>query len=130
LSKQHRPPEPKAWVYSLPGGFTVHAGKTDADNDRLSLRFARANDLWFHVRGMPGSHVVLRVEETEPDRETIRAAAAIAAYHSKARGGGSVAVTWTLARNVRKPKGARAGTVTISKESVIKVRPALPDPPD
>ena len=124
--KDYTPPEPKARVYTLPGGFTAYAGKTDADNDLLSLRFARANDVWFHVKGMPGSHVVLRVEESEPDRDTLKRAAAIAAYHSKARGGGSVAVNWTLAKNVRKPKGAKAGTVTIAKESTIKVKPEIP----
>ncbi len=127
MTSDYTPPEPKAWVYNLPGGFTVYAGKTDADNDHLSLRFARANDVWFHVKGMPGSHVVLRVEESEPDRDTLKAAAAIAAYHSKARDGGKVAVNWTLAKNVRKPKGAKAGTVTIARESTIQVKPGVPD---
>lgn len=127
MAREYVPPEPKAWVYDLPGGFTVYAGKTDLDNDLLSLRFARANDVWFHVKGMPGSHVVLRVGDTEPDRDTLKAAAAIAAYHSKARNGGTVAVNWTLAKNVSKPKGARPGTVTISRESTIKTRPGLPE---
>jgi predicted ribosome quality control (RQC) complex YloA/Tae2 family protein len=106
----------------------VLVGLSDADNDRLSLKVAHQDDWWFHVRGMPGSHVVLRaVEGMEPDKETLERAAAIAAYHSKARSGGLVAVSCTRARYVTKPRGAKAGTVQIRKESVFKVRPELPD---
>lgn len=113
--------------YKLPGDYLVLAGKSDADNDRLSLKLARPNDWWFHVRGMPGSHVVLKARPGEdPDRTTLKKAAAIAAWHSKARSGGVVAVSGTLARYVTKPKGAKAGTVQIRKEQVFKVRPAIP----
>lgn len=123
----HRPDPPNVWLYTLPGGYRVVAGKTDADNDRLSLKVAGPNDWWFHVRGMPGSHVVLLAAEgLIPDRSTLNGAAAIAAYHSKARGGGVVAVSGTLARHVTKPRGAKPGTVQIRKERVFKVRPALP----
>ena len=122
------PQEPATYTYELPGGWTVLAGKTDADNDRLSIKLAGPQDWWFHVRGMPGSHVLLRAHETgeEPDTATLKAAAAIAAYHSKARSGGIVAVSCTLARYVTKPRGAKPGTVSIRKEQVLKVRPALP----
>lgn len=110
--------------YALPGGWEVLAGRTEAANDRLSLRLARPGDLWFHIRGMPGSHVVLRVPlEAAPDRATQELAAAVAAFHSKARGAGTVAVSCTDARHVSKPRGAPPGTVTIKKESVLKVRP-------
>jgi predicted ribosome quality control (RQC) complex YloA/Tae2 family protein len=113
--------------YALPGGWIVLVGKTDADNDQLSIHLARPHDLWFHVRGMPGSHVLLRAKEgEEPDRETCKMAASIAAYHSKARGGGVVAVSCTRAQHVTKPRGAKPGTVSIRKETVLKVRPALP----
>ena len=124
----HRPDPPRVWEYALPGGHRVMAGKTDADNDRLSLKIAGPNDWWFHVRGMPGSHVILMAAEGQmPDRSTLNRAAAIAAYHSKARGGGVVAVSGTLARHVTKPRGAKPGTVQIRKERVFKVRPELPE---
>ena len=113
--------------YELDGGWCVLAGRTEADNDRLSLKLALPMDWWFHVRGMPGSHVVLRArDDVEPDRDTLKRAAAIAAYHSKARKGGTVAVSCTRARFVTKPRGAAVGTVQIRKESVLKVRPSLP----
>ena len=106
------------YEYELPGGWKVLAGKTDEDNDMLSIRLAHPEDWWFHVRGMPGSHVLLRHRpDEEPDRETLKRAAAIAAYHSKAREGGMVSVSCTRAKNVTKPRGAKPGTVTIRRES-------------
>lgn len=119
---------PDCWKYALPGGFEALAGKTDADNDLLSLRFAAPGDLWFHIHGLPGSHVVLRhPENREPDQATIRLAAAIAAWHSKARNAGVVPVNYTEARHVGKPRGAKPGSVTIKREKSIKVRPGLPE---
>lgn len=113
--------------YELPGGWTVLAGRTEVDNDYLSLKLASPRDWWFHARAVPGSHVLLRArEDAEPDRATLEAAAAVAAWHSKARAGGVVPVSCTLAVNVSKPRGAEPGTVTIRKEKVLKVRPALP----
>lgn len=114
--------------YTLPGGWTVLAGKTDADNDYLSLKMAKPNDFWFHVRGMPGSHVVLRGKKgEEPGKLLLKEAAAIAAYHSKAKKGGVTPVSYTQAKYVSKPRGAKQGTVNIRKESVLKVRPGIPE---
>lgn len=114
--------------YILPGNWKVVVGRTDADNDYLSLKVAAADDWWFHVRGMPGSHVVLKCPAgEEPDKQTLKKAAAIAAYHSKARGGGIVAVSCTRARHVTKPRDAKPGTVRIRKEVVLKVRPGTGD---
>jgi predicted ribosome quality control (RQC) complex YloA/Tae2 family protein len=114
--------------YTLPGGWKVLVGRTDADNDRLSLAIAKPSDWWFHIRGMPGSHVVLQARPgDDPDRTTLKRAAAIAAYHSKARTAGLVAVSCTRARYVTKPRGAKPGTVEIRKETVFKVRPEVPE---
>jgi len=119
---------PDVYEYELPGGFQVLAGKTDADNDRLSIKVAAPNDYWFHVRGMPGSHVILRVAAEEPSRDIIKQAAAVAAYHSKARTGGVVPVSCTRAKYVTKAGRDKPGTVHIRKETVLKVRPAVPEP--
>jgi predicted ribosome quality control (RQC) complex YloA/Tae2 family protein len=113
--------------YRLPGDWEVLAGRSDAGNDFLSLKLAKQNDYWFHVRGMPGSHVILRAKAGEdPDTETLKRAAAIAAFHSKARNGGVVAVSCTKAQFVTKSKRSKPGSVQIRKESVLKVRPSLP----
>lgn len=121
------PEPPRLHEYALPGGWKVLAGRTEADNDRLSLRLARPEDWWFHVRGQSGSHVVLQGPAGEkPGGGLLKAAAAVAAWHSKARAGGLVAVSCTQARFVSKPRGARPGTVQIRRETVLRVRPGLP----
>ena len=118
----------KFYEYQLEGDWQVYAGRTDEDNDYLSTKFAQPNDWWFHVRGMPGSHVLLRAKEgEEPGREVLRQAAAIAAFHSKAKSGGTVAVSCTQAKYVTKTRGAKPGTVHIRKEKVIKVQPGIPE---
>lgn len=118
-------------TYVIGDGWEAWVGRTDGDNDYLSIKLARPDDYWFHVRGMPGSHVVLRSRSgQEPGRDVLAAAAAIAAYHSKAKNGGITPVACTRARYVTKPRGAKPGTVHIRKETVLKVRPGLPDDPD
>ena len=127
MHENERGRAPRLYEYELPGGWEVLAGRTEADNDRLSLKLARPGDWWFHVRGTSGSHVILRArEDAEPDRDTLKQAAAVAAYHSKARRGGTVPVSCTLARYVTKPRGARTGTVQIRKETTFKVKPGIP----
>ena len=76
----HQPP--KAFRYELEDGWVVLAGKTDADNEALSLKTANPEDWWFHVRGMPGSHVILRQPQGKnPDKRILKQAASIAAYY-------------------------------------------------
>lgn len=118
----------KTFNYTLPGDWQVVAGKSNYDNDLLSIKLSHDNDYWFHINGMPGSHVILKHKANEkPNRETLYAAAAIAAYHSKARTAGKVAVSQTLIKNVSKPKGAKTGTVQIRQQKIIKVKPAIPE---
>ena len=118
---------PQVWSYDV-DGWTVWVGKTANDNDRLSIKVARGNDWWFHLKGMSSSHVVLFVRDgTDPPRDIVERAAAICAWHSKQRDGGIVSVSCTRAKHVTKPRGAKAGTVQIKKEAVLKVRPALPE---
>ena len=112
--------------YILPGGWKVLAGRTDADNEHLSLRVARPDDWWFHVRGMSGSHVILQGPPGEDaDRQTLKRAAAIAAYHRKARQAGGVAVSGTRARYATKAPETKVGTAQIRKEVGFKGRPTL-----
>src|SRR5262245_7013726 len=92
--KTHAPSSPpeagrRMRRYTLANGWQVLVGRTDTDNDELTFRVARPEDWWFHVRGMPGSHVILQGPPgADPDRQTLTRAAAIAAYHSKARTAG------------------------------------------
>ncbi|NLF61543.1 MAG: DUF814 domain-containing protein [Lentisphaerae bacterium] len=122
---------PQCWSYNLGNGWTALAGKTAEDNDCLSLRVAHPEDYWFHVAGQPGSHVILRRppddQDAVPDKALLTAAAAIAAWHSKARQGGVCSVSCTKAKFVGKPHGAPPGTVSVSHERILRVRPGLPN---
>lgn len=120
------PAKPRIFAYELAGGWLLYAGATDADNDYLSTRVARPDDWWFHADKVPGSHVILRAKEgEEPSREILRQAAAVAAYHSKARNAGVIPVHCTRVRHVSKPRGVKTGTVNVSRGSVLKVRPDI-----
>jgi len=114
--------------YTVSGGWEVLVGKSNRDNDLLTQRVAAPSDLWFHARQAPGSHVVLRRagRKEHPDKRAILETAAIAAYHSKAGKSSKVAVLYTEKRHVRKPRGAKPGLVTVSREEVVLVRPAIP----
>jgi predicted ribosome quality control (RQC) complex YloA/Tae2 family protein len=118
--------KPRILSYELPGGWMVFAGASDADNDYLSTELAQPNDWWFHADKVPGSHVILRARtDAEPSRETLRQAAAVAAYHSKARNSSVVAVHYSRARHVSKPRGVKTGTVNVLRGRVLKVRPDI-----
>jgi len=123
---------PEYWSYPLDGGWLALAGKTADDNDLLSLQFARPDEFWFHVHNQPGSHVILRGpddENLQPGLKLLEQAAAVAAWHSKARNSSRCTVDCTRARNVSKPKGAPPGTVTVSHIRLLKIKPALPMSP-
>src|SRR5262245_59608559 len=116
--------KPRIIEYELPGGWTLFVGASDADNDHLSTTVAAPKDWWFHVQGVPGSHVILRAKpDAEPNRETLCQAAAVAAFHSKARAAGIARVYCTRAQYLKKPRQARAGTVEVSRGTVLKIRP-------
>lgn len=128
-SEKRQPPLPKCWIYETEEGWRILAGKTDADNDLLSLHFARPGEHWFHINGLPGSHVLLRAPQGESnqsaDKSLLERAASVAAWHSKARNGGWCTVTTCLAQNVSKPRGSKAGLVEISSSRTLKVKPSI-----
>lgn len=108
-------------------GLEILVGQDDASNDELTFAIAHQNDVWLHVAGAPGSHVLLRCGGTgvKPDRQSVKEAASLAAWFSKQRTGGKVSVHYCLARNVSKPRGAPAGQVTIRSEESVLVQPRL-----
>lgn len=129
VTEKKSEPLPPFRVFTVEGGFQVLAGKSSANNDLLTMKYAKPNDLWFHCRGSGGSHVVLRAGtgQGEISKTAIQQAAAIAAYYSKMKNASMVPVAMTEKKFVRKPHGAPAGTVTIEREKVIFVEPKLPE---
>ncbi len=107
------------------GGFEIAVGQSARANDRLTFRDAAPLDLWLHVAGMPGSHVVVaNPGGGEVPREVVKRAAELAVFHSKAREAkGKVEVHVCRACDVRKPHGASAGTVELRRWEDVKVYP-------
>jgi predicted ribosome quality control (RQC) complex YloA/Tae2 family protein len=104
-------------------GATLLVGRGPAENDALTVRVAKGNDLWLHARGLPGAHVVVRLEKGRaPDQETFLDAAHLAAHFSDARGAPQAEIAATRAKFVRKVKGAAPGAVTYSQEKVTLLR--------
>jgi predicted ribosome quality control (RQC) complex YloA/Tae2 family protein len=120
------PSKPRILYYELPREWTLLVGASDADNDYLSIEVAQPEDWWFHADKVPGSHVILRAKvDEEPSAETLRQAAAVAGYHSKARNAGIMPIHCTRARYVTKPRGVKTGTVNVKHGKVLKVRPDI-----
>jgi len=114
--------------FLIDGKYHVLVGKDSKSNDMLSIKIVKQNDYWFHARGLPGSHVVLRVENTKEaiPKSIIKNVAQIAAFYSKAKTAGTAPVSYTLAKFVRKKKGMEPGKVLIEKEQVLLVKPEIP----
>jgi predicted ribosome quality control (RQC) complex YloA/Tae2 family protein len=116
-------PAPPYRTFASVAGVAILVGRGAAENDALTRRVAKGNDLWLHARGLPGAHVVVRLEKGKgPDGETLLDAAHLAAHFSDGRGAPQVEVAYTRAKYVRKPKGAAPGAVTYSQEKVLLLR--------
>ncbi len=101
-------------------GLPIYVGRNARENEELSLKFAKSEDLWLHAQGTSGSHVVVRLEKgTEPPLETIKDAATLALLYSDLKKSGKGEVIYTRSKYVRKAKGRPAGTVTVTQEKAI-----------
>ncbi len=112
--------------YVTPSGATVYVGRHNRGNDHLITRIANPDDLWLHVKDMPGSHVLLRgpwSEDELPDERTLHEAAILAAYHSSGQQSSNVPVDYTLVKHVNKPKGSRPGMVTYTHQKSMFITP-------
>ena len=108
-------------------GYQIWIGKNAKSNDKL-VQFSHKEDIWMHARGVPGSHLVIRMGNNKgmPPKEIIEIAASYAAFNSKAKGSNLVPVIFTKRKYVRKPKGAAPGAVLVQKEEVELVKPKRP----
>jgi predicted ribosome quality control (RQC) complex YloA/Tae2 family protein len=116
-------PEPRRFVSSE--GLPILVGRDNEGNDHLTLHIARSEDLWLHVEGFPGSHVVVRMQGRTGGipRQSLVEAAKLAAYYSQARSHGKVTVSYTLKKFVRKPRKSPPGLVTVTHEKTVVVKP-------
>lgn len=107
--------------FRLSSGKTVLVGKNNYQNDWLTLKKANKTDIWFHVKNIPGSHVIL--QDANPSDDDILEAAEIAAYFSKAKNSAHVQVDYVQDKRVKKPNGARPGFVIYTGQNSIEVTP-------
>jgi len=103
--------------------WMVLVGRNSQQNDDVTFRHGAARDLWFHARGAPGSHVILKSAGREVPQEIIERAASLAAYYSKARGNNRAEVIMTERKHVRRVPGGHPGLVTCRNESTLYVEP-------
>lgn len=94
-------------------GFVVYVGKDAKSNDHLTFNVADKEDIWMHVKGVPGSHVVIRVRENLPTREIIKSAAELAKKNSKVEKGSNATVVYCQRKFVKKEKGMNDGQVKV-----------------
>lgn len=115
--------EGKPYRFTAPDGAVIEVGKNSLQNDRLTLH-ARGGETWLHAQGIPGSHVIIRTEDS-PSDETLLYAAKLAAYYSKGRSHPQQAVDYTLRKYVKKAAGSPAGLVTYThfKTLIIGLTP-------
>ena len=108
-------------------GFKILVGRNNKENDYLTFKIAKPDDLWFHAQNVPGSHVVLKKGERKkyPTPKAIQQAASLAAYYSQAKSSRKVTVIYTLAKYVKKSKNAPPGLVKVEKMKSILVEPKL-----
>lgn len=108
-------------------GFDIYVGKSNTQNDYLTTKLANSSDLWFHTKGIHGSHTVIKLGiDKDVPKSTITEAAEIAAYYSKARLSSQVPVDFTEIKNVKKPNGAKPGMVIYDNYNTIYVTPKEP----
>jgi predicted ribosome quality control (RQC) complex YloA/Tae2 family protein len=110
--------------YLSSSGQRIRVGRGAKENDALTFRHSKGNDVWLHVRGQAGAHVVIPLARDEaPGEQTLRDAALLAGHHSETRGMEVVEVAWTRVKYVRKVHGGPPGAVTYSQEKTLAVRP-------
>jgi len=109
--------------YRSRDGLEIWVGRSDAGNDHLTTRLAQGNDLFFHLDGAPGSHVILRTEgRTDPPQESLLDACELAVHYSKAKNASRADVHVVPIKQVKKPKGAKPGLVWVTGGRSIHLR--------
>lgn len=116
-------PSSKFTEYKSVEGYRILVGRNNRQNDLITLKLAEKNDVWFHTKNIPGSHVVVFSGGKDLSEQTLMLAANLAAYNSKAKNSASVPVDYTPVKNIKKPVGAKPGMVIYSTNKTLYVTP-------
>jgi len=120
-AKRRNAPQAPPIEYTSSEGLRILVGRSNLQNDRLSLKAAKPEDLWFHARNLPGSHVILCAEGRPLGERSVAEAALLAAWHSRARG--PAEVDYTPAGALKKPGGAPPGKVIYHSCKTVYAHP-------
>lgn len=119
--KKDKQPQSEPRCFLSSEGITILVGKNNRQNDQITLKTAKQDHTWLHVKDIPGSHVVILAADFS--QKTLEEAAVLAAYYSKARNSANVPVDYTLVKHVRKPRGAKPGMVIYDHQKTVFVTP-------
>ncbi len=119
--KKAKDAKPLLDEYMSTDGDVILVGKNNKQNEYLTNKLSKRDDIWFHTKDIPGSHVVIR--NSNPTEKTLEEAAMLAAYYSKAKNSSRVPVDYTQIRHVKKPKGSKPGFVTYDHQTTLYVTP-------
>lgn len=128
---RRRGPVKKIKITSIPfhylssDGFHIYVGKNNYQNDELTFKFATGGDWWFHAKGMPGSHVIVKTDGKELPDKTFEEAAKLAAHYSKAREQNKVEIDYLQRKNVKKPGGSKPGFVVYYTNYSMAIDPDI-----
>lgn len=121
--KDKKRDKPQPMQFTSSDGLIILVGKNNRQNDYLTMRYAKEDDLWLHTKDIPGSHVIIRTEGREVPNQTLEEAAILAAYHSKAKQSKQVPVDLTYVKHVHKPNGAKPGMVIYENQQTVFITP-------
>ncbi len=124
-SDKRRKTKSKPFHYLSSDGFHMYVGKNNFQNDELTFKFANGGDWWFHAKGMPGSHVIVKTEGKELPDNTYEEAARLAAFYSKGRENEKVEIDYLERKNVKKPNGAVPGYVIYYTNYSMPIKPDI-----
>jgi predicted ribosome quality control (RQC) complex YloA/Tae2 family protein len=115
----------KPFHYRSSDGYDIYVGKNNYQNDELTFKFATGNDWWFHAKGMPGSHVIVKSKDGElPDR-VFEEAGMLAGYYSKGRESEKIEIDYLQKKNVKKPNGSAPGFVVYYTNYSLTTHPDI-----
>ena len=124
VQDKRKPPAPLAPLEFVSSeGFRILVGRNNRQNDKLTLKQANNNDIWLHTKNIPGSHTIIVTGGRQPGDATLKEAAMLAAYHSRAKDSSQVPVDYTQVRYVSKPQGAKPGMVIYVHYQTLFVTP-------
>lgn len=111
-------------------GYEIQIGRNNLQNDQLTMKLSRKEDLWLHIQKAPGTHAIIKTNKETPPNTTIEEAAMLAAWYSKASDAAintKAVIDYCLIKNVWKPKGAAPGHVLYRDYESIVVKTILPE---